>query len=275
VKTHYFLFAAFCIFAPLIAMDEMQIQVQQKQYSPSALSTKLQERIFLSCIPGVNNSDNLYRAEYMIERLRLTNKHFRNFFSPENFEQLNIIKYTDYKKLLFDAAIKDAPLFIDYALKKGVDIESVDENGYTPLFYAAFKGHYVTCTLLIERNANINATQEFKYMWEAVWSSYFPQTVLECAINDKNIPFITFLMSKDVQFTGPPFRNALPQAIIKDSPEIMQILLEKHSYTQEELVNALEMIIGDRVLVCGKRLSNSGKMFNLLKKAGAKRKLTL
>ena len=57
--------------------------------------------------------------------------------------------------ILKENKIDEAIEYVRTGKLKPIDCE--DEHGTTPLQYAAFRGHYDLCKLLIERGANVNA----------------------------------------------------------------------------------------------------------------------
>jgi len=42
-------------------------------------------------------------------------------------------------------------------LSRGADVNAKDQEGWTPLMYAAWNGHTATARALLDRNAEINA----------------------------------------------------------------------------------------------------------------------
>lgn len=52
-------------------------------------------------------------------------------------------------------------LTILYFLKKGADVNVVDKNGQTPLFYAARQGHLEVVKYLLKNKANVLIRYDF------------------------------------------------------------------------------------------------------------------
>jgi ankyrin repeat protein len=81
-----------------------------------------------------------------------------NFISMKNFREMILeveqrVGLKGFNRVMA-GAIRDDVLVVHNLIEKGVDINAVDDNGYTPLMYAAANGCYETCRLLIDSGAN-------------------------------------------------------------------------------------------------------------------------
>jgi ankyrin repeat protein len=63
-------------------------------------------------------------------------------------------------ELLHRSAMRGETAAIEMLLKLGVDVNSVDSHGKTPLHDACLKGHLETARLLLDRGAKIGARDE-------------------------------------------------------------------------------------------------------------------
>jgi ankyrin repeat protein len=71
--------------------------------------------------------------------------------------------YADKTTGLHQAASSDCLESINYFLHKGVDVDLVNERGFTALMFASLNGHQKVVRLLLDRGANHNLADKYGY----------------------------------------------------------------------------------------------------------------
>ncbi len=61
---------------------------------------------------------------------------------------------------LFEASFKGDTKHVAYLIKKGVDVNAVEEDGWTSLMAASWKGHVEVVKALLSAGANVNAADK-------------------------------------------------------------------------------------------------------------------
>lgn len=120
-------------------------------------------------------------------------------------------------KALIENAYNGELAKVQLNVKKGANVNAVDENKRTALMWAAFKGHISMVEYLHQQGANINAID----------SDY--QTALMYATNGSFLQIVKFLLENgaevNVQSKKQRF-TALMTAASKGDVEVVQLLLD-------------------------------------------------
>ena len=103
-----------------------------------------------------------------------------------------------------------------YLLYNGEDIESKDEDGWTPLFYATLNGRLDIVKALVERGANVNTTDNED------------STPLIEACCEDNVDVVSYLLehNADVNAVNTSSRTALHNAVSIGNYEMVEVLLK-------------------------------------------------
>lgn len=120
-------------------------------------------------------------------------------------------------KALIENAYNGELAKVQVNVKKGANVNAVDENKRTALMWAAFKGHFEVVEYLHEQGANINARD----------SDY--QTALMYAANGSYLQIIEFLLKNGAEVNVQSKKRgftALMTAASKGDVEVVQLLLD-------------------------------------------------
>lgn len=111
----------------------------------------------------------LYLAKYGCEinhsnKLGQTPLHFASMIGEENLLKI-ILEYNGIESILNKDDFGRTPLHygslseltdsVEYLTAAGGDPNAVDEQGFTPIHYAAFSGHRITCQTLVNQGAEL------------------------------------------------------------------------------------------------------------------------
>lgn len=127
------------------------------------------------------------------------------------------------------SAIENADIEkINTLIDNGTDVNARDENGYTPLMFAAVKGDANIANLLISEGADINRA-DMKNGW----------TALVYAIRTKSIDVVKLLLNKGAEVNKVDLHNWSPimRAVVINSAPITQMLLDCGADISETLPN--------------------------------------
>lgn len=107
-------------------------------------------------------------------------------------------------------------ILINKYLSKGVDINAIDEYGFTPLIQAAIVNNLSIAKLLIEHQADVNV------------QDLTGNTALHWAVENANLPFIELLLTHkaDPNLYTKASQSALVKSIIRNQSEIKHKLYE-------------------------------------------------
>ena len=109
------------------------------------------------------------------------------------------------------------------AIADGADVNAKDQNGKTPLHYAAWKGHKEIAELLVESGADVNAKRGRSGRTPLHWA------------NNKEIAELLIDAGADVNAEDGDGDTSLDWAIMRNHTEIADLLHKHGGKTGEEL----------------------------------------
>ena len=129
--------------------------------------------------------------------------------------------------LLFKIAKKDINvptnlslhLVLDSLIEKGADVHAKDNNGWTPLHWASYRGNLKMAQLLIEKGADVHAKENKGW------------TPLHCASSKGHLEIAQLLLEKGADMHAKENKGWTPLhlAAVNGYIEIVQVLLEKEA----------------------------------------------
>lgn len=139
-------------------LDEVRREVQKRlEYGVTA------SNIPLSDLMNSKENDNVSKYfQYTLDAVKIdeTGKLMRREALKEIVKMNEELKLYDNTKLLHDAAKNGDIDFLSVLLNAGINIDTCNDYGWTPLFYAVRSKRTETVKFLIEKGANVNAQDE-------------------------------------------------------------------------------------------------------------------
>ena len=89
-------------------------------------------------------------------------------------KKANVMTQEELNKKLLDAVRINNISEVEEAMSLGADVNSADDDGWTPLIYAAYRGNTDITILLLKHRTNINAVDKYgnTALMRACWNDY-------------------------------------------------------------------------------------------------------
>ncbi len=134
----------------------------------------------------------------------------------------------NYKVSLFNAVKSGDINLIKSFVEKGVDVNTRNKYGWTPLHWAAFRGKTEVVKLLIEKGADVN-TKTTKGWWCGFIKYGKDSTPLYMAVNNGHTEVVKLLIEKGANVNAKDINGWTPLhvAALSGVTEVAKLLIEK------------------------------------------------
>lgn len=142
--------------------------------------------------------------------------HITSLYSvPEIYADIGTISLSPY--VLHQACKSGDSKVVSRLVDVSCDLNELDTEGNTPVYYASERGHLEVVTLLLSRGADPSSQGRF-------YGSALQAAVV---IGEKDIVALLLLKGADVNLQGGEYGSALQAAILKGEEDIVDLLLSK------------------------------------------------